>query len=497
MKICFMCDLHLPSDRRALQYDVLEWVIDDLLNKRPDCIVFAGDATCDGNENSYEYVVRAFDRLQIPFLYIPGNSDLRSKVTREAIRRKASPCKNMIKGETVFAVNDCDGTISADTLACMETAEDDGIVFMHHPLTNHHPIYVEQLLAWRERHPKTTVVYGHLHRFVCEENSMSLPALDPDKSIGEAPCVIYYDTKTKAICKSHYAISVPNGISEHFGISCYKPLEQVEFATKHRLKALELRPNCVDVDRKELIDRVQRWRMAGGERLSVHLSDVGYSDGAVTFDDRYDELLALVERLRADRITQHVPKVGVKDVESDPKILVEICEFLTDRFNRISHNVTIGVENMHMTSKETPDGNRRFGYTPEECLQWMRLLATGCSHRVGINFDIGHARNNAPYSQTYPIGMWFAMLGKDIVGYHMHQVTHEDGVFRNHMPITDIYGSLISLASFLKYWETGRINHAPIIFEMRPEDAYEMTLKMFGICLERADTMKINGSLFY
>ena len=274
-------------------------------------------------------------------------------------------------------------------------------------------------------------------------------------------------------------------------------MEQVEFATKHRLKALELRPNCVDVDRKELIDRVQRWRMAGGERLSVHLSDVGYSDGAVTFDDRYDELLALVERLRADRITQHVPKVGVKDVESDPKILVEICEFLTDRFNRISHNVTIGVENMHMTSKETPDGNRRFGYTPEECLQWMRLLATGCSHRVGINFDIGPARNNAPYSQTYPIGMRFAMLGKDIVGYHMHQVTHEDGVFRNHMPITDIYGSLISLASFLKCWETGRINHAPIIFEMRPENAYEMTLKMFGICLERADTMKINGSLFY
>ena len=100
-------------------------------------------------------------------------------------------------------------------------------------------------------------------------------------------------------------------------------------------------------------------------------------------------------------------------------------------------------------------------------------------HRVGINFDIGHARNNAPYSQTYPISTWLSMLGEHIVGYHIHQVTYEDGVFENHMPITDVYGKLISYASFFKLWELGTIARAPFVFEMRPEGAYETTLATF------------------
>ena len=135
---------------------------------------------------------------------------------------------------------------------------------------------------------------------------------------------------------------------------------------------------------------------------------------------------------------------------------------------------------MHMTAKDTADGNRRFGYIPEECLQLMRLLGKRCRHQVGINFDIGHARNNAPYSKTYQIGTWFSMLGEHMVGYHMHQVTKGNGTFENHMPITQLYGSLISLASFFKCWETGRIQKAPIVFEMRPKDAYETTLATFS-----------------
>ena len=71
------------------------------------------------------------------------------------------------------------------------------------------------------------------------------------------------------------------------------------------------------------------------------------------------------------------------------------------------------------------------------------------------------------------------MLGNDIVGYHLHQVIHENGKFENHMSITRIYGSLISLASFLKCWEAETINRVPIVFEMRPKDAYERTFTTF------------------
>ena len=54
MKICFMCDLHLPFEKRALQCDVLKWAAEDLVKKQTDCIAFVGDATCDGYEAVYE-----------------------------------------------------------------------------------------------------------------------------------------------------------------------------------------------------------------------------------------------------------------------------------------------------------------------------------------------------------------------------------------------------------------------------------------------------------
>ena len=123
---------------------------------------------------------------------------------------------------------------------------------------------------------------------------------------------------------------------------------------------------------------------------------------------------------------------------------------------------------------------RIINYIPEECISFMQVLSKKCRHKVGINFDIGHAKNNELYSPKYQISTWFSMLGEYIVGYHIHQVNYEDGIFENHMPIKNIYGHLISYASFFKCWSTDRIKKAPVIFEMRPENAYEETLKTFS-----------------
>ena len=57
MKLCFMCDLHLPFDENALQYDVLKWAISDVKKEKADCIIFAGDVTCDGNIEVYNYFI--------------------------------------------------------------------------------------------------------------------------------------------------------------------------------------------------------------------------------------------------------------------------------------------------------------------------------------------------------------------------------------------------------------------------------------------------------
>lgn len=477
MKIGFICDLHLPEDENVLQYDVLEWAISDL-KQNADLIIFAGDVTCNGDIDVYNTFIKKMNGLSLPFLFIPGNSDLRNKESREEISKTASRFENEFAGIKIFALNDCDVKISDSQFEILEKADEKSIVFMHHPISIFQKNTREKFELWRKNHSETHLFYAHRHESKIIGNDISLQALDPDKTIGECPCVTYFDTTTKKICKSFYSAPIPKDFCEYFGISCYDPIKHVEFCIKNNLKNLELRPNSIEADQKELYDIIKSWRQKGGENLCIHLPDVCYNQGEVTQKsiDRYIELANL---LMVDRITQHVPKVSVNEAESDPTVLESICEFSAEKLNGISHPVVIGVENMHMTEKEKPDTNRRFGYTPEECLKFMDLLSKYTEHRVGINFDIGHARNNAPFSQKYQISTWFAKLGSHIVGYHIHQVTLTEGKFNNHMPITHIYGKLISFASLFKCWDKGFINKAPLIFEMRPKDAYETTLRTF------------------
>ena len=481
MKICFMCDLHLPSNKDALQYDVLKWAVEDVIKKRPDCIAYVGDVTCDGNKETYEFFIKTMKDTGIPFLYIPGNSDLRCSETKESIYHNTSKCKNEINGVTIFAVNDSDSNISDEQINELNDAEENSIVFMHIPVTSHNKQTNLKLSQWRKTHDKVMIFHGHLHRSDVSENTVSLQAMDPDKSIGENPCILYYDLESRQLRKAYYFAPVPTDIYDSLGISCYRPTEQINYAIDNGLKHIELRPNCVgEYGIEELRKSVKCWRDNGGESLSIHLSDIGWANGNITASVKHDELIEVVKVLKADRITQHVPLVSVKEVRENPEILTAICDFLAEKLNTIEHNIVIGIENMHMTAKDKPDETRRFGYIPEECIEFMELLASKCKHTVGINFDIGHARNNIPYSQKYQISTWLSMIGKYAVGYHIHQVNYEDGIFENHMPITDIYGHLISYASFFRCWSTGRINKVPVIFEMRPENAYDITLKTFN-----------------
>lgn len=479
MKFCLMCDLHLPDNDGALQYDVLQWAFEDIQKKSADCVIYAGDVTCDGNEKVYRSFVDKMKELEIPFLYIPGNSDLRCAASKDVIRNLASPIVNDINGITVYAVNDCDGTVDENTLCELEKADESSIVFMHHPINSLKADSKEKMLLWRNNHKETTLFYGHLHKSFENEMGISLQAMDPDKAIGENACIVYYDTDSKICRKAYYYCPVPTDLYSHFGISCYDIKRDIEFACEKGLKNIELRPNCSSYDETELCVLVEKWRNTCGENLSVHLPEVRYENGKAFVDDKYIKCIEIAKKLKADRLVQHVPVVSVKTVKEDNTCLEKIVNLLCDYFNSIEHDIIIGVENMHMTSKDTADDSRRFGYIPKECLLLMEKLSLKCNHKVGINFDIGHARNNAPYSQTYQISTWFVGVGKYIVGYHMHQVTYEDEVFENHMPITDIYGKLISYGSFFKNWAKERINKVPVIFEMRPEGAYETTLATF------------------
>ncbi len=480
MNICFMCDLHLPFDEEAVHYQALDWAVEEIKRRKPDCVACAGDITCDGNKAVYEKFLKKMKRLDVSFLYIPGNSDLRNIESREHLTQLASPCRNKIEEQIVYAVNDCDGIVSEDTLKLLETAEENSIVFMHHPVEGLAQEQKEKMVHWRNAHPNVVLFYGHKHVSEQKGNDISLQALDPDKAIGECPCITFYDTETKEISKVHFDCPMPADFYQCLGISCYKVLEHLQYAIERNLKCVELRSNCANVDIEVLAELVANWRKSGGETLSIHLpNDIGYEDGKVVPSPDLESVLAVAERLGADRLNQHAPSVPMGIVKAHPEALEEIASFLAEKLNDLSRTIVIGVENMHMKPGEPADDSRLFGYLPEECLYFMQLLAEKCRHKVGINLDIGHARNNAPYSQKYQVGTWYSQVGKHIVSYHMHQVLEEKGAFENHMAITEPYGRLISYASFFKCWEDGQLNKAPVILEMRQENGYEITLDMF------------------
>lgn len=480
MKICFLCDLHLPFNKNALQYAVLDWAIENINKNQPDCIVFAGDVTADGNIIAYEQFIERIKQTGIPFLYIPGNSDLRDEKTKECISVNASECFNIIDGIKIFAVNDSNGCVLEKQLDILEEVDDDSIIFMHHPISCLKKESKEKMFSWREQHKKSMLFYGHEHKFYTDGNSVSLQAMDPDKAIGSNPCITYYNTKTRECQQEQFCCSVPEDIFGYFGISCYKPEEQILFAIDNQLKNLELRPNVLRYDKDKIISLVKQWRKQGNTNLSIHLSEVCYENGLVYTDADYKGLISLGIELKAERFVQHVPIVSVKTVKEDKDTLEKISTYIANQLESVSKFCVVGVENMHMTSKDQPDDNRRFGYTPEETLLFTDLLSKKCKQKVGVNFDIGHARNNAPFSQKYQISTWLAMLGDKIVSYHIHQVREENGVFENHTAIDDIYGRLISCASFFKCWGDKKINHAPVIFEMRTENAYSITLETFN-----------------
>lgn len=473
-----MCDLHLSVNKDVLQYKVLDFAIDDIMKKRPDCIAYAGDVTCDGNREVYEWFLNRMNGIGIPFLYIPGNSDMREDRFASEICRLASPTVNKIQGITVFALNDCERTISECDLDLLGGADENCIVFLHHPISSLLEPSRERMLRWRESHPKTKVFFAHVHRSFVEGSDIALQAMDPDKAIGENPCISYYDTETGEIIPSYFYSPVPEDLYKELGVSCYNVEQDIELAIKNGLKNLELRN--ITADYEKLATLVARWRESGGENLSMHLPDVCYRDGKCIVSEKLDDYIALAELLGVNRFTQHVPKVSVKTVREGEFVLESIAETLSQYLNKIKREITVGVENMHMTASESADETRRFGYLPEECLEFMEKLSEKCVHKVGINFDIGHARNNPPFSKTYQISTWMSMVGKYIVGYHLHQVNDEGfDKIKNHLAITEIYGRLISFASFFRCWADGVINKAPAIFEMRERDAYEQTLDTF------------------
>ena len=126
------------------------------------------------------------------------------------------------------------------------------------------------------------------------------------------------------------------------------------------------------------------------------------------------------------------------------------------------------------------DENRGFGYTPQEVGAWIDALNQKLgAGRVGHVLDVGHARNNDPIAQKYPIGYWYAHMGQKAVAYHIHQVTRVPDGLQNHCAIENWFGPMINFTSFFYEWHRGRLGHVPVFLEVKGWENYEKSVDAF------------------
>ena len=473
MKLAIMEDLHLPYHVGAMQYEALRFYLNYIEKSGSELLIVPGDFTADGNKETAERFFEMLRGISVPSLVMTGNADFRCAETKEYFRSVTAAPKHVFGDLTVLALRDGEGFVPEEDLALLSEADERTLVFLHHPIASLAEPARSCLSEFAVSHLETPIFVGHAHIDKREGNIFYLNAADPDKAIGEEPCIYEYDTETRLLTKTHLPCPVPEDLPSFIGISAFRPIEDLAYAAEKGLYAVEFRPSVISADRAAIEQGVRRFREAGGKCLSFHFPNLAERDGSLAKKDSLLAFAELARALSADRITVHAPSVPLKMIERDPALLARIADLAAEAISVLPITCAVGVENMHMTGEDTRE-DRCFGYTPEECRAFIGMLRKRCiGRKVGFHFDTGHARNNIPLSQVYTQGVWMAELGEEAVGYHIHQVLLENGRFVNHYPITEPYGALISYASFFAMWERGRLGKAPVFLEIRPtaEDA--------------------------
>ncbi len=469
MKICIMEDLHLPYHKEALQYEALRFYLSDMRAKDADLLVVPGDFTADGNKETAAYFLDALSALPFPTIVMTGNADFRKSETVSYFRSVTAAPRHIFGEYTILTLRDGEGGIPEEDLALLSDAGEKTLVFLHHPIESLKSPAKEHLLAFRFLHPEIPIFVGHMHMDKREGNTFFLNAADPDKAIGEMPCIYYFDTETLSLSKTYFVCEMPSDFSAYLGISAFHALDDLAYAARIGLYGVEFRPSVEKEAREALLAGIRDFRALGGKCVSFHFPNLAERNGAMASEADLLAFSSLVRDCGGDRITLHAPSVSLLVLKKDPSLLPRIADLAAKAIDALPENCSVGIENMHMTAKDSME-DRAFGYTPEDCRLFIEMLRARTVHPVGFHFDAGHARNNLPLSQTYTQSVWMAELGREAVGYHIHQVLLENEKMENHMPITEPYGALISYATFFRMWESGRLQKAPVFLEIRPTD---------------------------
>lgn len=490
-RIAVIADVHLPEAAASAQEAAFEDALGRLRAERPDVLLLAGDATACGSAEAANRVRVKLDESGLCYRAIPGNADRRTAADLDATTTTLTIDHPFRNSECVVCLVDMrDGELTAKTREHLHevTKRVDHLPVVlagHYPME--HCLHDPGVRAIVASGRAVLLIGAHCH----EDRHYSIqgiPAhtirgLDPDKAIGAPPATALFELAGREWIRSDlpfdggtvesWSAALRQEFIEHLGFSCMThSLEGLASASALGVTCVELKAEAaLPRPRGALVDAVQRWRDSGGRYLSIHLPDPRYDVVRQSAADvqPFQEAVSLASALKAEHLTVHVPRVPAGLMQPGGAVWAGCVRMFLKLLDEPMHSGTvIGIENLHMNPGEAADESRGFGYLPTECVQWVSSLrSTGGHAKIGVHLDIGHARNNAPFSEACTLGQWYALVGAQIVGFHLHQVVLVDGVMRNHYPIVNVYGPLISLSSLLWGWKRDRLSHAPMFLEIR------------------------------
>lgn len=474
LRMAVFADLHWTEETSRLKGEILRWAVDEAVRRGASAIVCAGDMAGSGRRAEARAVAAAFADSPIPVSFTPGNAELRTpeeSADVNAILSGAPPPE----GVTLL---DSSAGLNEETL---RDALSTGLLVVTHVPPPAQSVRRCPGSSAPAVASATAVVAGHTHRDSDSDGISIVRGLDPDKAQGGPPAFAFFergadgawrragDCAFPGIAPAEWPDDFRRAFLEDLGLSAMSdPFGALDFAIDNGVACLELRDRTWKPEEAAALQaRIAGWRASGGRILSLHLPELSFKDGEAFNVETLRNASRTALSLGCDRATLHVPKIPAVDYEASLDLMRNAyAEALSPL---AGSGIAIGVENMHMTAADKEDfSRRRFGYTPEECARQIELLRSIPGLRVGFHLDIGHARNNAPFSTRFPVGAWYETLGAEVNGMHLHQVEQAPGgTFLNHRPLTGFFEPIISLSSLVMARRRGILPRAPMFLEVR------------------------------
>ncbi len=492
MRIALIADLHLSDVESTPQEETLNWALEELQRLQPDACAWLGDITACGDPDAASRFCEKLQALPFPSLTVPGNSDIRTPDTAPLLRRfLCNYPRGLRVGEVcLLGIDTADDHISEGERERLSRVTEgaDILLCSHQPakyLDENSRTFLETWIAAREKKGQHILLWASGHRHVYEQGELegvptvSLRALDPDKCIRGTAQILVFDTVKGLSCLEEvcYTRGMPEAwsdaeraeLADALGITCYnrsKAERDMPFAIANGVRHLEWR----SIGEGELA-LLERWRKSGGKTFSLHLPSLGF-DTDVLHKEKFRASAQDAVRAEADMVTVHPPHLSTALMQSGSDAFEALADAMAEALLPVARaGIDILVENNH-----TSPGTKRdilklpYGCTPMDILGWRNALR----ERLGANtchlrLDVGHARNNMPLSQEYPIGKWYAQIGPLANAYHLHQTvfSKEDKKMHNHHPITGWHNGFVSFDGFLWAWHVGVLHHGPVILEIR------------------------------